>query len=280
VTLDRLLTHRAGVTPNPGLMTILGSLFLPISPMQERRDVCRLLLRKPTERPPGKDFLYSNAGYIIAGAMAEVAAGEPWEDLIRHRLFEPLQMRSAGFGAPGAETTSLQTKGTPSQITQPCGHTETGQSLPASRFADNAENFGPAGRVHLSLRDWATYASLHLAGSRGLAFIPRGKSKPLLTTESLRHLQTPQGGAIGKLNGGYGYAMGWMVQDDPKTRARSLQHFGSNTFWMAAIAIHPDRNTAVLVATNQGGEAAAKACNEILEKLAHLDSGRLAGASR
>ena len=50
--------------------------------------------------------------------MLEKIAGKPWEDLITEKLFKPLHMDSAGFGAPG----------TIGKVDQPWGHTQT--SLP------------------------------------------------------------------------------------------------------------------------------------------------------
>jgi CubicO group peptidase (beta-lactamase class C family) len=43
VTLEELLTHRAGVRPNPDLVTLLGGLAL--SPREQRTRVCRTVLR-------------------------------------------------------------------------------------------------------------------------------------------------------------------------------------------------------------------------------------------
>ena len=56
---------------------------------------------------PGHGFSYSNAGFSIAGAVVEVASGEPFETFVRDRLFRPLGMRSACFTADDAITWSV-----------------------------------------------------------------------------------------------------------------------------------------------------------------------------
>jgi CubicO group peptidase (beta-lactamase class C family) len=276
VTLDKLLSHRGGVRPNPDMVGLLFLRAFSASPQKERHDVCQTLLRKPPDHKPGQAFLYSNAGFIIAGTMEETAAGKPWEELMRERLFQPLGMTSVGYGPPGLpESVQIKSNAVKSKAAkppkpggpaEPCGHEGNGIPQPPSWAADNPACFGPAGRVHLSLRDWAKYASFHLAGERGETWMAPGMSKPLLTTDSMRRLHTPIGEPI--VPGGPNYAMGWGVRKDPKTRETSFSHFGSNGFWMAGIALYPARNVAVLVATNQGGDEAQKACGELLRTLA------------
>ena len=75
--------------------------------------------------------------------MIERVTGEAWEDLLRERLFEPLGMTSAGFGAPA----------TPGKVDQPWGHLgEIGELHPVEPgpLADNPPAIGPAATVHAS----------------------------------------------------------------------------------------------------------------------------------
>jgi len=46
---------------------------------------------------PGKVGAYSNAGYIVLGAVIESAAGKPYEDYVRERILQPLSMDSTDF---------------------------------------------------------------------------------------------------------------------------------------------------------------------------------------
>ena len=52
-------------------------------------------------RPAVGKHLYSNLGYVVAGAMAERVTARSWESLMQERLFAPLGISSADFGAPG-----------------------------------------------------------------------------------------------------------------------------------------------------------------------------------
>lgn len=49
--------------------------------------------------PPGTEYLYSNFGFATAGLVVARAAGKPYREVLRERLFLPLGMTSATFEA-------------------------------------------------------------------------------------------------------------------------------------------------------------------------------------
>src|SRR5205807_7129269 len=112
-----------------------------------------------------------------------------WEDLVRERLFKPLGMTSAGFGAPGKRGV----------IDQPRGHKESGEPVEPGPAADNPVAIGPAGIVHCTIKDWAKFIALHLEADAGQ---PR-----MLKPETFKILHTPAPGQD--------YAMGWIVTQRP-----------------------------------------------------------------
>lgn len=58
---------------------------------------CSSLRYHKPEAPFRTDFLYNNHMYALAGYVAEVLEGRPWEDLVRSHLLEPLSMNSTLF---------------------------------------------------------------------------------------------------------------------------------------------------------------------------------------
>ncbi|HVS10801.1 MAG TPA: serine hydrolase domain-containing protein [Planctomycetota bacterium] len=250
VTLEELLTHRAGAPEEldaGGLWRRLRE--SEASPPEQRRMLVEGVLARPPVAPPGTKFLYSNAGYAIAGAMAERATGKAWEDLMRKQLFEPLGMESAGFGPPGK----------PGTLDQPVGHDRRGKPVGTGPKADNPAAIGPAGSVHASLADWARFVAAHLDGERGGAKI--------LRAASFEKLHTPPPGSEPA------YAMGWGVTQR-SWGGRVLTHSGSNTLWFCTVWIAPEKGFAVLVATNQGGDEAQRACDEAALILIHARSAK------
>ena len=205
-TIIQLLSHTAGLPANPkGFERALS-----------RHNVTKIgLAQKPTE-----GFLYSNFGYIIAGAVIEKTLDTTWEKAIQEHLFKPLGIKSVGFGAPQGESSMH-------------GHWK-GQ--PTSR--DNPPMYGPAGGLHLSLSDWVLFCQDQIKGHHG-----KGK---LLTKASYQKLHTP----IEK-----NYALGWGVKTKDGEIVR-LQHDGSNTMWYARAVLDLEHQRGRLVVMNTAAEDA------------------------
>jgi CubicO group peptidase (beta-lactamase class C family) len=237
-TLSQLLTHRAGLPHDPRSWWLAGA-----STTAKRRTLLSTMLAGPPLSRPGTAYAYSNVGYILAGLMAEEVTGQPWETLIRRRLFGPLEMASVGFGSPGL----------PGNTDQPWGHRRVGDEVRPT-LQDNPPVFGPAGTVHCSVPDWAKFAALHLEGARGRA--------KLLKPSTLRALHTPPAGCD--------YAGGWMVCERSWADGVALSHNGCNRSWYATIWLAPARHFATLVATNQGDDHAKTACDEASSELIKL----------
>ena len=244
VTLEQLLAHRGGAPGDAPKDLWSKAWYASGTPAEQRLDFVKGILARSPEAKPGTKHIYSNQGYAIAGVMLEKAAGKPWEELMRTMLFEPLGMNSAGFGAPA----------TPGKVDQPWGHRKglfTGiESVPPGPQADNPPAIGPAGTVHCSLADLAKYAAFHLAGEQG--------ASELLNADSFKKLHTSTGDD---------YALGWVVLKRKWAGDRALMHNGSNTMFYVVVWLAPDRNCAVIVATNVGADAAFEGCDEAARKL-------------
>lgn len=70
-----------------------------------------VLRRNPASRRvrwrPGTRMSYSNPGYTVAAAVLEHVTGRPYEDVIRERIFTPLDMPSSGFSLDAAARARL-----------------------------------------------------------------------------------------------------------------------------------------------------------------------------
>lgn len=240
VTVRHLLAHRAGLPAMlPEGKTLLQLHLFQGPPREQRLAYLRMMLAASPVARPGEKYVYSNAGYAIAGAIAERVTDRSWEDLMRQRLFEPLEIKSAGFGPMG----------TPGAIAQPWQHlpsADGSRPVAPGPLSDNPPALAPAGRVHCSMADWCRFVVEHLRAARG--------GGRLLESETAKVLHAP----------GFGgeYAGGWLVTERGWAQGPVLMHAGSNTMNYAVVWMAPRRNAAVLVATNQGGDAAREACDE------------------
>jgi D-alanyl-D-alanine carboxypeptidase len=229
VTLEQLLAHRAGV---PAYTSGFALAFLPDSLYAQggrtsaawRRAFVLHVLGEEPKVPPGTRFLYSNAGYTVAAAMAEAVTGESWEALLQARVLRPLGM-PGGYGWPGAADPA-----------QPWGHWR--KLFRGVRPHDpNGEYqlgalLAPAGDVHLSIGGYARFLQEHLRGLRG--------GDGLLRAATVQRLHTPTGD----------YALGWIVQ--PFAGARASAHEGSAGTFHAIAVVLAERDLAVAVFANAG----------------------------
>jgi len=241
VTLEQLLAHRGGAPHELNEQELWGRLWQRADqpPREQRRYLRRELLTKHEPvSPPGTKTVYSNAGYALVGHALEEILDRPWEDLLRDRLFVPLGMTGAGFGAPASV----------GAVDQPWGHKagDDGAFEPVAPglHADNPAAIGPGGTVHCRLADLAQYAAWHLAGARG--------EGTLLHPETFERLHTP-------LAADSEYALGWIATERPWGGGLVLTHAGSNTMFYAVIWIAPNKDFAAVVCTNAGGPIAEKA---------------------
>ena len=91
ITLRQLLAHRAGLPPY--VVPAAGGDFAELS----RGAALRRILRRPLRFAPGTRYGYSDAGYTLAAAIMEDAAGRPFEAFVRTRILARGGMASAGF---------------------------------------------------------------------------------------------------------------------------------------------------------------------------------------
>jgi CubicO group peptidase (beta-lactamase class C family) len=216
-----LLSHHSGLPGNIPLTELVRFPRESTDAREDRKRYATIALQAAPAGERGKHYEYSNSGYVVAGAMLEARTGQPWEELARRHLFEPLGMKGAGFGAPG----------TPGLVDQPSGHNvgATGTVTafaPGSPITDNPVVIGPAGRVHATATDILSYLEAH---ARKSAF---------LSAESWKRLHTPPFGGT--------HALGW------ERYGETIWHNGSNTLWYAEMQADLARGTVAMAATNDG----------------------------
>jgi CubicO group peptidase (beta-lactamase class C family) len=245
VTLDQVLRHESGLIENLDW----NALAKTGDPLNEQRQAAAEEAIAIPAYPPGT-FHYSNTGYILLGAIAEKLTGQSWEELMRERVFQPLGMDSAGFGGTG----------TVGQIDQPWPHHSTGMAaLMNGSRTDNRPVMGPCGTVHCSMGDWAKFLVDQLRGGTGKkAFFPSALYQAIQNPL----LESPRG-------------YGWLISDRGWAGGRALTHAGSNGLNYSLCWLAPARQFGVLVCCNQGGEAVAKASDEVVTILIRHHQSKL-----
>lgn len=234
-TMRQFMCHTSGAIPNPPWDQFSGPIEEAVS---IRRELLHWMVKRPrTEKSVGK-FEYSNLGYSVLGHSIEKIRGHAWEEEIRQRLFQPLGMRSAGFGPPSKRVADA-----------PWGHNMVfGFSVATEN--DNPPSLGPAGRVHASMQDWIKYLRIHVMTD------PSKESGLPLSAETLRTLHRPFEGTE--------YAGGWVCGEHEWAAGQILTHNGSNTHWYCVVFLAPEQSRGVIAASNIG-LSAQQPCDKALQ---------------
>ncbi len=262
VTIKELLQHRSGVPAN---MTYPE---FDKAHTESPSDARRMMLERlcTLKRSKSPKFLYSNVGYTLLGHVVETIDGKPWEVRIHDRLFTPLGIRSAGFGPVGTPDGSTSESVLPDRV---WGHTEESGlvGLAKSLFSkssevsltpeqhDNSPCMGPAGRVHMNMRDWAKFAIVY--GQ------PNGYETLGISKDVWQAILTPPETTAENES----YHGGWIIFDAPAFDGKGYFHNGSNTMWYCYAVVTPGKQQCILVATNCYTTPAQKVCDEIAREL-------------
>ena len=87
ITLELLLTHRAGYAPDFDLRDRWSGYD----------EAIKRLTREPLRNPPGARFVYSDINYIALGEVVHRVSGLTLDEFARQNIFLPLGMRDTGF---------------------------------------------------------------------------------------------------------------------------------------------------------------------------------------
>lgn len=227
-TLLHLLSNSAGC-PGDVPRKVWSKLWrMDPDPVAQRDYLVSEILGAAPEAEPGTKFIYSNAGFSIAGAMMEEVAGIPFEQLMQEKLFQPLGMSTAGFGPPASR----------GMIDQPYGHTKgVLKAKPVDPYpgGDNPPGIAPAGRVHCSIDDFARFVSFLIWGHERIpmeAAIREKLFQPVLP--------------------GGDYALGLKAVERAWGGGTVYTHAGTNTMFYSVMWIAPRKSFAIVVTVNTG----------------------------
>ncbi len=88
VTLRDMLSHRTGITRHDTIW---------YQATDSRPQLFGKLKYMEPKEPPRTIFLYNNMMYAAAGYLIELQSGKTWEEFVRDRIFQPLEMNNSLF---------------------------------------------------------------------------------------------------------------------------------------------------------------------------------------
>lgn len=233
VTIEELLQHRAGL---PAMTSMNQDDAMRLNALEGteteiREQFVRELLTETPVAEVGEASTYSNAGYALAGHIAERVSGKAWSRLVEETIFDPLQFRSGGFGWPA----------TPNRTDQPRGHSFMGESYSPMPFGvyELGAYLDPAGDIHCSIKELARYGQAHLEGMYG--------NDGLLSASTIRRLHTSLRPELDDTP----YACGWVVRDAGEANEVHWHNGSAGTFF-AQLELEPQANRVIAIVVNAG----------------------------
>ncbi|MGZ3768587.1 MAG: serine hydrolase domain-containing protein [Bdellovibrio sp.] len=252
ITIEQLLSHSSGladvVEPDKG--KLWATLFTKDKSSKEMRSkLVSGILSLPAHFTPGSKHEYSNSGYVVLGWIAEQLLNNDWESIIKEKIFYKLDMKSCGFGSPGAED-QLNPK-------QPWGHALNNVkliSLAPGIQSDNPPAFGPAGTVHCNAQDWRKFSSLYLTNQPN-PLVFKSTLEKLLSNADKESLYTFS--TIERMEREWAHGTVFAMA-------------GSNTFNYAVLAIAPNLGRIYTINTNADHQKAEAGAYQILKLLTEI----------
>ncbi|WP_306506931.1 serine hydrolase [Corynebacterium sp.] len=145
VTVRELLDHTSGLPrlANANLLNDLVSVLTGSNPYKgETVEDILAAATKAKLKNRGEES-YSNLGYGLLGHMLETVAGQPYEQMLKERIFEPAEMTETYLMAPGSVPDDA-----------PQGLTNTGRHAEPWEMDGSA----PAGAIRSTASDMAKFA--------------------------------------------------------------------------------------------------------------------------
>ena len=94
VTVHHLLTHTSGILSHTSLPDFFEDVNRGNYPVDE---FIEKFCSGDLEFEAGSKFSYSNSGYFLLGGIIEKVTGKTYEECLKERIFDPLNMKNSGY---------------------------------------------------------------------------------------------------------------------------------------------------------------------------------------
>lgn len=244
VTVRDLLAHRVGV----------GRLFgnrLTFMPAASRDEALAALRHHEFEQAFRQGYVYSNAMYVVAGAVLEAVSGERWEGFVETRLLAPLGMSRSNARLEGLDDNAA----TPHQEIR-------GElvEIPRRDWTWGA----PAAAVNSTANDLAGWMRYNLAGHLD------GES--LLSSETLTEIHAPANliGLDPDYPGVNAYGLGWGIGRYQSFHV--LRHGGATDGINSLLWLLPELDLGIAVSANRFTGFNTALARTVIDRIAGLET--------
>jgi CubicO group peptidase (beta-lactamase class C family) len=234
ITIHHLLTHTSGI---PNMTSFPGFIKNVSRNAYSPEQLVNMSADSTLQFEPGKNFAYSNSGYLLLGYIIEKVTGKSYEQVLRENILTPLKMNNTGYD-----------------------HHETLLKNRASGYEKNGRRYVNAGFIDMSVPHaagamYSTVEDLYLWDQALYG-------NQLLRKENIGLLfakHIPSGGS----HYGYGWVIGEIPLGSTSEKIETVGHGGGiNGFNTQLIRIPKDKSFIVLL-NNTGGAPLGEMTNAI-----------------
>jgi hypothetical protein len=204
---------------------------------------------EPRQAQAGERYQYSNANYVILGALIETVSGQSYQAYMQEHIFEPLDM---------ANTFSSQQEAVSHGMASGYG---IRFNLPLPFQAPYPAGSVPAGYLITSAEDMAHYLAAHM--NNGVY-----QGKQVLSAEGMATLH--RGEAV--VSGEHSYAMGWEVGEYEGLQA--IYHSGEVPNFQSMMIWLPDQQIGLILLANAYSTFNNQQIRHLAWDVAHLLVGQ------
>ena len=227
ITPRDLVTHRSGL-PRHDLMWYNNQEI-------SREKLVHRLRYLPLNAGLRQEYQYNNLMYLTAGYLVEELTGQTWEQAVRSRILNPLNMNRTNF--------SIESSRKDTNYALP--YQEKDDLIERMEFR-NIDVMAPAGAINSSVMEMTHWLKLHL--NRG-----KYEGAELLNTTLLEGLHTPYtpipGSSEREEISSASYGPGWFIQT--YRGHKRVSHGGNIDGFTALVTLFPDDRAGIVVLANK-----------------------------
>ncbi|MCX6175189.1 MAG: serine hydrolase [Ignavibacteriales bacterium] len=238
ITIEMLLTHSSGIPSYTNKEDFLEKVSRKF---YKPDDFVKEQCSGDLEFEPGKQFVYSNSGYFILGAIIEKITGKTYEENLKENIFIPLGMKNSGYDL--AE---------PILLKRAAGYEKTFTGYKNAEFLDMSLPYA-AGSIYSTVEDL-------LSWDKAL------QTEKLLPKKFMDEIFKPRIDAFG---GKYGFGWSLFKKKIGGEEFDVIAHGGGINGFNTINYFIPKKGQVVILFSNAGGAP----LNEMTEKIIDILNG-------
>jgi CubicO group peptidase (beta-lactamase class C family) len=254
VTLRDMLSHRTGLPRYDGIWVA--------SPYTRKETIDKVVYMKP-QLGFREGYIYNNMMFASVGAVMENVTGSSWEEIIKSRIFQPLQMNASCF-----TNEDMMRQG---NFAYPYFEADSTSPLHRLTFFAQSAALGPAGIIKSNIEDMSHWmmAQLNDGTYKGEKAIPEAAIKQTLIPNNIGDKESKYEELSNPL-----YCLGRIIQTYKGFKIYT--HTGSIDGIYSNLSFVPGKNIAVFMVHNSvpAGSVRPIMAFPVIDRLLGLDQTR------